>query len=83
MEARLAASLKDVLDAEAAAKAEMDTIAAGVTGLVANVASLKDQLAAAIAAGADPTQLQAALDAANALVDEGKAVIATLPAATP
>ncbi len=73
------ATLQEVLDAEAAAKAEMDTIAAGVTALVASVQSLKDQLAAAIAAGADPAQLQAALDAANALVAEGQTVVDSLP----
>ncbi len=76
------ATLQEVLDAEAQAKAELDTIAAGVTGLVASNADLAAQLAAAIAAN-DPVQLQAALDAANAIVAEGQTIVASLPATAP
>ncbi len=76
------ATLQEVLDAEAQAKAELDTIAAGVTALVASNADLAAQLAAAIAAN-DPAQLQAALDAANAIVAEGQTIIAALPATAP
>ena len=75
---KIMATLADVLAAEAQAKTEMDAIAAGVTALNASIADLKAQLAAAVAAN-DPTQLQAALDAANALVTEGAAVEASLP----
>ncbi len=76
------ATLKEVLDAEAQAKTEMDAISAGVTGLVASNKDLADKLAAAVAAN-DPAQLQAALDAANALVTEGQAVVANLPTPAP
>ena len=76
------ATLADVLKAEADAKAEMDTISVGVTALVASNKDLADKLAAAIAAN-DPAQLQAALDAANALVTEGQAVVAQLPTPAP
>ncbi len=80
MERNIMASLQDVLAAEAQAKTEMDAIAAGVTGLVASNAKLAADLAAAVASN-DPAQLQAALDAANALVTEGQAVVAQLPKA--
>ena len=72
------ATLADVLTKEDEAKAELDTIAAGVTKLVASNKELADELAAAIAAN-DPAALQSALDKAQALVDEGNTVVATLP----
>ena len=76
------ATLQGVLAAEAQAKAEMDTIATGVMNLVASNKTLADQLAAAVASN-DPAQLQAVLDAANAIVTEGAAVTASLPTPAP
>ena len=75
------ATLADIVRADAAIKTELDAITTGVTALVASNASLAAQLAAAVAAN-DPTALQSALDAANALVTEGQAVVALLPTPT-
>ena len=72
------ATLADIVRADAAIKTELDAITTGVTALVASNTSLAAQLAAAVAAN-DPTALQSALDAANALVTEGQAVVALLP----
>lgn len=79
---KIMATLADVLAAEAQAKTEMDAIATGVTNLVASNAKLAADLAAAVASN-DPAQLQAALDAANAIVTEGQTVVASLPAPAP
>jgi flagellar biosynthesis/type III secretory pathway chaperone len=79
---KIMATLQEVLDAEAQAKSELDTIALGVTDLIKSNADLAAQLAAAIAAN-DPAQFQAALDAANAIVSQGQTIIASLPQTTP
>lgn len=76
---KIMASLADIVAADAAVKAELDTITTGVTGLVASNKDLSDKLAAAVASN-DPAALQAALDQANAIVAEGQAVAAMLPA---
>jgi uncharacterized membrane protein affecting hemolysin expression len=73
------ATLADIQAADAQVKAELDAIASGVTSLVASNKDLAAQLEAAIAAN-DPVQMQATLDAANALVAEGQAIVDSLPA---
>jgi hypothetical protein len=73
LERRLMATLSDiqaqaqkVLDAVAAESTKDDSIIALVNGQTALITSLKQQLADAIAAGADPTALQAVLDSLTA-----------------
>jgi hypothetical protein len=55
-----------VLDAVAAESSKDDSIIALVQGNTAQIAALKQQLADAIAAGADPAALQAVLDSMTA-----------------
>jgi hypothetical protein len=75
-------TIADIAAADAQMKGELDTITTGVTNLVAANAKLATDLAAAIAAN-DPAALQAVLDAANANVAEGQAIVGKLPTPTP
>lgn len=77
-EDRIMATLADIVAADAQVKTELESIAAGIVTLQASNADLAKQLADAIAAN-DPAALQAALDAANALVTQGQAVVDSLP----
>ncbi len=75
-------TLADIAAADAQMKAELDAITTGVTNLNASNAKMAADLAAAIASN-DPAALQAALDAANANVAEGQAIVTKLPASAP
>jgi uncharacterized protein YoxC len=76
------ATLADIVASDAQVKAELDTIAAGVTALQGSIKSLSDQVAA-LSANADPAALQAAADAAAALATEGQAIVDSLPKPAP
>ena len=72
------ATLADIVASDAQVKAELDTIATGVTNMNASIKALSDQVAA-LQTNSDPVALQAAADAAAALAVEGQAIVDSLP----
>lgn len=68
-------ALSDALDKVDAAST---AIGAGITAATAEQRSLFDRLTAAIAAGADPTTIQALVDKANATLPKFDAAVAAL-----
>ena len=83
LETKMAAIDDDLTELTADVSANTDLVQSAVTALNGIAQKVTDAVAAALAAGATPAQLQSVTDAATAIKANSAALAAAIPASTP